>query len=331
MASSRVFLAHQSAFQYWAYHEVHETHKTSCSPAHKDAPSATLLEDASRFIIRQWGEVHVAVADDRSKRKIPNAQLHVRKVPYPSGSFYRIAPDVYVASPELCFLQAAQVLELVPLILYGFELCGTYARTGNLAHTRYQRQPLTSASKIKAYLAKSKGAAGIKRAQRASEYLVDGSASPRESMLTMMMSLPRLLGGFGMPKPQLNYAIKTNMLDPRKSGELLTLHGDIVWPKAHIIVEYDGPQHGQLDNHSLDKQRDHLLLDAGFETIRFTDDRIKKPEEIARLAATINKRAQLRRPKSSLETDRRKLDLQHQLLHDCDLPWLHYEEDYFLN
>ena len=125
-----------------------------------------------------------------------------------------------------------------------------------------------------------------------------------------------------MPKPQLNYGIPVDLPDPQNPSKQLVLHGDIVWPEARLVVEYDDEQHGRQDNHASDKQRDHLLLDAGFEVVRFTDQSIRSGAELERLARTINRKAHLRKPTSQLQWDSSKEALLDELLNRSDLPWL---------
>lgn len=90
------------------------------------------------------------------------------------------------------------------------------------------------------------------------------------------------------------------------------------------MVEYDGLQHGMTDNHSIDKQRDHLLLEAGYEVVRFTDKSIRTGLELERLARTINRKAHLRRPASALQWDAEKERTLDELLFQSDPPWIQH-------
>ena len=354
MTAPRIFITHQSACKYWIHRDLYEAHESRAKPTATDTQSAAALKDARSLIIGldEREPLHVTVSDIANHHLINGAVIHRRDVPYPDWSFRRIRPDIFVASPELCFLNAATVLPFNALVLYGMELCGTYARTEAMdaswrtdasrnrgitseapyayaasepyyaSTTRYKRNPLTTAQKIEAYLDKSTGAAGIKAAKQACQYLLDGSASARESVLATIMTLPPRLGGFGMPTPDLNYGIEVNLLSKLCAGQKITLHGDVVWRYARLVVEYDGAQHGLIDNHTADKQRDHLLLEAGYEVVRFTDKSIRSSLELERLARTINRRAHLHRPVSALEWDARKERTLDELLFHSDPPWL---------
>ena len=356
MAAPRIFITHQSACKYWIHRDLYETCESRAKPADADTQSAMAINDARSLIIGldERELLHVTVSAIANQHLINGAIIHRRDVPYPDWSFRRIRPDVFVASPELCFLNAAAILPFNALVLYGMELCGTYARTESIYDSRhaseiegeriasefqhastasgysstnparYKRTPLTTVQKIEAYLDKSEGAAGIKAARQACRYLLNGSASARESVLATIMTLPPRLGGFGMPAPNLNYGIEVNLLSKICAGKKITLHGDIVWRYARLVVEYDGLQHGMIDNHSIDKQRDHLLLEAGYEVVRFTDKSIRSGLELERLARTINRKAHLRRPASALQWDTRKERTLDELLFRSDPPWIQH-------
>ena len=185
MTTPRIFLSHQTAFAYWVHRDVWETRKTRSVPTASDKQSVITLKDTRHLIIalNDKQPIHASVCSSSNIFESEGIVLHYRSVPYPDWSFRRINKDTFVASPELCFLQAASILPFNALVLYGMELCGTYARTKEIGGTRYKREPLTSARKIAAYLGKSQGANGIKQALKASAYLMDGSASPREAVL----------------------------------------------------------------------------------------------------------------------------------------------------
>lgn len=323
MIPPRIFLSHQTASKYWLRRDLNGTKKTRAIPAPSDTQSSTALHDARRLVLglEEDETLHALVSDERNAHVMKSVALHRCNTAYPSWSFRQINRDTFVASPELCFLEAATYLPFEALVLYGMELCGTYARISN-EETRYKRKPLTSKQKIAAYLDKSKRAYGAKKAKKACRYILDGSASPRESVLAFVMMYPHCLGGFGMPAPLLNHEIQVNLPSKVHFGEKQILHGDIVWREANLIVEYDGSQHGIEDNHVSDKKRDHLMLEAGYDVVRFTDKSIRSGTELERLARTINRKAGLNRRKESLRWDFEKSKLLSELLFRSDPPWL---------
>ena len=72
---------------------------------------------------------------------------------------------------------------------------------------------------------------GKAKAKRALKYVIDGSLSPMETMVYMLLCLPVMLGGYGLPKPEMNSIIE---LDEEKSKE----YNKIIVKKAILIDKY---------------------------------------------------------------------------------------------
>ena len=75
----------------------------------------------------------IMVDDPAKRRNTPEQVCHVWAGPLPERSFVDIGHGVYVASPALCFVQAAAKLSFFELTELGYELCGKYSRTPGMA------------------------------------------------------------------------------------------------------------------------------------------------------------------------------------------------------
>lgn len=169
----------------------------------------------------------------------------------PEGAFADAGLEFLISTPEFCFLQMARDLSLAQLIMLGYELCGSYAMVEGTAWdgagaegkaVMRKRSPLTSVEKLRSFVAKADGAYGRKKALRAVKYILDGSASPRETALAMLLCLPYGLGGFGLPAPKLNYRIDIGKrAAPMADREYCVC--DLYWPQQKIAVEYDSDLH----------------------------------------------------------------------------------------
>ena len=82
---------------------------------------------------------------------LDDVHLHGSSYPYRSGSFLRIDHGVIVSCPELCFLQLAQSLDLLPLIQAGCFLCGTSASIPRCRRA-YGTNPVDKPSTHRRYL-----------------------------------------------------------------------------------------------------------------------------------------------------------------------------------
>lgn len=93
------------------------------------------------------------------------------------------------------FVRAAQVL---------CDFAGTYRYVPHSAKVRYGTKPLLTRRSFLAYLAKVNARKGVGRARRVVEAAFDRAASPMETVLALMLTLPVRVGGFGLPRPRLN-------------------------------------------------------------------------------------------------------------------------------
>lgn len=186
------------------------------------------------------GLVHLVVADAASRGKAERIAYHVWNGP--DRSFARVAPGVYASAPEACFLQLATVLPLVDLVLLGFELCGTYALDPKDPEGfRTRDRPLATVAALARFASKMEGAHGCKRARRALRYVMDGSASPMESVLAMLLCLPSSLGGYGLRRPRLNCEVVVDGAVGR--ARRIVRRCDLYWPEARLAVEYESDAH----------------------------------------------------------------------------------------
>ena len=165
---------------------------------------------------------------------------HTLTIDAPSGSFLKVSKDVVVCSPEFCFLQMAVQLELPQLIMLGYEFCGMY--TVPSAGNMMKRDAITTVQRILAFVNKMPGVPGHKKAVRALCHIQNGAASPMETRLTMLLTMPYRFGGYGLPSPELNRVIV-----PTKHARATTNKNhyrcDLYWPEKKLDVEYDSDAH----------------------------------------------------------------------------------------
>ncbi|MCL2826695.1 MAG: endonuclease domain-containing protein, partial [Eggerthellaceae bacterium] len=198
-----------------------------------------------------------------------------------------------VASPELCFLQMAKEMPFVELIELGFELCGLYSlpkteredtKPGTVNKGFKELKPRTDVKRLSAFLGRISGMRGQRPASRAVEYILDGSASPMETKLTMLLSLPYRLGGYNLPMPELN-----DNIDPskraRRSASQSSFACDLCWPEANLVAEYDSDMfHEGPRRISKDSKRRNTLIATGLQVITITKDEVYVINEFEKLA-----------------------------------------------
>lgn len=171
-----------------------------------------------------------------------------------------------VCSPELCFVQMATLWNLPKLIELGFELCGTYDLSDNSYRTC---TPLTSVEKLTEYANSLNKTYGKRKATRALRYVANGSASSRETILAMLLTLPYRMGGYGLKQPLLNHRIDLGRRERRIAGKSY-LVCDLYWPEAKLDVEYDGGHHEDPEQMLKDSMRRDALLSMGITVLTVT-------------------------------------------------------------
>lgn len=170
--------------------------------------------------------------DPLNSASLTSADSPFRETPCSAGTraFFSPAPHLLLSKKPPC------VLSWTPLFS-GFELCGTYQQQTLATSTVYGTQPLTSVRKIRGFLERNSRLFGAQRARAAASYLVDGSASPRETQAALLLGLPAFYGGYGLGMPSMNYEISCTPQATAISGRR-TLRCDLFWPEASIAVEY---------------------------------------------------------------------------------------------
>lgn len=119
------------------------------------------------------------------------------------------------------------------------DFAGTYRYVPGTDDVRYETKPLLSRSSFSTYLDEVDARKGASRARRVAALAFDGAASPMETMLALMLTLPVELGGFGLPRPQLNGEIPVDQ-ELRELVSQEAIFADLLWRDARLAVEYYG-------------------------------------------------------------------------------------------
>ncbi|MBR3003577.1 MAG: hypothetical protein IKH67_00725 [Lachnospiraceae bacterium] len=183
--------------------------------------------------------------------------------------------DIYIASPEYCFLMFAAKLPLHLLIELGNNLCASYAYDPKAELKQSFREPVTNSLSIKQYVSAATNNPGFRMAERAAKYLCDGSNSPMETKLAVMLVLPLFEGGYNLTGFEMNKKIILS----RAAIESLGTEScccDIVWGTECVVIEYDSNlTHLEVNQHQYDNAKSNALTNTGYITFRFTSQDIK--------------------------------------------------------
>jgi len=270
-----------------------------------------LKEWSKQNYLRLSKPLHIMVGEKSDTIRMRNFQSHVSSIKLPFGSFIEVDKNLAVCSPELTFLQMASKLSLVGLIQLGYELCGTYRidRTNTPERGFRDDIPLTSIDKLTSYINKVEGFKGIKNARRALGFICMNSASPMETVLAILLCLPYRMGGYSLPKPSLNSAIKV------PSTSHIEYKCDLFWPKTKVAVEYDSDAyHTGSDRINQDAIRRNALLAAKINLIIVTRKQIYATNAMNNIAYNISKLVGKRTQNVPSDFAKRQTALKSQLL-----------------
>lgn len=213
---------------------------------------------------------------------------------FPAGAFVAVDEGFLLASPALCYLQLAGSLSVSQAVLLGLELCGTASPRSErcLNDVRSpkgnrRQAPLARPSDLRCMVDSLPGVHGRKIAARALRFVVAGSASPMESALCTMLSLPYSLGGCSLPLPELNYRIDIPRSQQAVFGRT-HYRCDLYWPGGRVCVEYDSDMfHTGSERIARDSKRRNALLSMGISVVTVTKRQLMSDIELDEIARTV--------------------------------------------
>lgn len=232
--------------------------------------------------------VHVLVGNAASRVRSESVTSSIWGA-LPEKSIIEGGTDFLMSSPEFCFLQLASKMSLNELILLSFELCGTYCLVDG-APAKRRTMPLTSITALRTFAEAVPRAPGRAKALRALRYGMDGSASPMETVLAMLLCLPHALGGYGLERPKLNYRIDVSP-SMRKLADRAYCECDLCWPEAALCVEYDSRlYHTDPERQESDARRRNTLASLDFTVVTVSRGQVMNGAAFNRLAHQLAKK-----------------------------------------
>ena len=326
MSLRKYYITDDLAFRLWR--RAREARKEFAVPTRAAfAPSFPVADDwiALASYLDSWGvgRPYSFLVSDSSQRRVSQngfSSVLCQNVPE-HHSFMRIVDPaleafgfaLYIASPELNFVQMASRFTLVQAIGYGFELCGWYT-PDECARLSPNRLPaVANAQKLIAFAEDARSVDGVVKARRAARHVLDNAASVKETEVAMMFTLPRRLRGFAVVRPELNYSIDPESRDrPFVSQDSYEV--DLYWPDARVGVEVQTNKHhgngaGLGDKWIRDARRRNTLQYFGNTIIEATPGDFSSALGLAGLAEQVCKLAGFRIRPGQFDVDLPQLAL----------------------
>lgn len=216
-----------------------------------------LVDDAQRAGTAEV-PFHLLVPSKEHAHTRKDVVRHVWSRRLPPRALIRMYPHILVVGPELlfCELAARADFDELDLALIGFELCGTYLideRMDEGFHTF--DDPMTSSRKIARFIERMGSFRGIRKARAALRLVHDGSHSPMETVMCLLLAGPRRIGSMGFGPVALNHEVDTSD-GPRRI--------DAAFLGYNVGLEYKGRAYHGPDRTKRDDRRQNKLVGCGF-------------------------------------------------------------------
>ena len=225
-----------------------------------------LRQSTDAFDVQPW---HLLFPDKAGTRSSALLSRHRTSLSFPRCSFIEVAPNLFVCSPELVFVQLSASLSLGELLALGYELCGCYPRSYR-PHDAFVRRPLTTPERLGAYAARLQNAHGAKQARVAAKQIRPRSASIMETEFAAAAFTSEVHGGLGIAPSLINASIQLS----RKASSIAgcpTMTCDFYWPAANFGIEYNGRAfHADATAQDRDSRKRDGLITDGIEIMTVT-------------------------------------------------------------
>lgn len=197
-------------------------------------PETCALARAACGIGAEVLKLHVLVPKDGMRRSSHGLACHVWS-DLDSAFFYKIAPDVYLSTPEFLFLQMAARADFENRYMLASELMGSYALDARSPSGVVARLAPCSREELVGYLSVNGPRRGCSPLLRVAELVLPGARSPKEAELGALLALPRRLGGRGVRMLELDHEI------------VLSADARIIAGRSSLFADcYMGPEPPQL-------------------------------------------------------------------------------------
>lgn len=110
-----------------------------------------------------------------------------------------------------------------------------------------------------------------------------------ESRFALALCLPTRLGGFGLPKPELNAAIPLDEVAAKIAGQSIC-RGDLVWEylKLLLVMEYQSREYHDIrEKYGADYGRQLALQSMGHDVRFVTSTQLASIEQMTELARVV--------------------------------------------
>ncbi|MCH3949283.1 MAG: hypothetical protein LKE43_11215 [Olsenella sp.] len=153
------------------------------------------------------GKFQVMVPEQNARIRSKAVQNTIYTQGLPAKPVIEVEDGAQIPCPELLFVELGTIMSPVVQLLVGLELCGRYSRCGadpRNGPVTFGVKPVTTARKIRAFLAQASDVAGLEQSRRVAEWLMDEAWSPQESIVDALARMPLYELGYELGELRLN-------------------------------------------------------------------------------------------------------------------------------
>lgn len=304
-------LSHGSALAFWRVMRDGGTPEVEgrATFGSRSLQGSELVDRARRLCRIEMGQpLHACVARSHERARVSGITSHVWRGAMDAKRVLEIERGLSVCRPEVAYVQLATTLDEIDLAILAYELTGTYyLRHWDEGGGISNAQALTTIEDLASYASscRAQGVRGGSKALQALRHAREGSNSPVETQIALLMALPRSMGGFGLRGFELNKAVRLSANGAALLGRD-RLRPDIVIRAIRLALEYDSNErHLDRVTHARDARRRAALAASGYEVLTITRGQLASFEELETIMELIARRLGMRRRRMKSDSGQR--------------------------
>lgn len=247
--------------------------------------SRTRLQRHPQLLDSLTQPLHLIVATRENRRPSVQATCHLLVSPTGYYPALRVERGVFCSTPAFTFLQMASELDGPSLLFLGMELCGRYGIDQN--DRLFLRTQTCSPTELVDCARQMQRVRGRRQALEVAPLVVGDSASPMETALTLILSQPIEMGGFGLPVPELNKSIPVRG-SARRLWDDDFIAPDMLWEEGKLALEYDSSLHHSSEHRrARDSTRRDVLVEMGYRVVSVNGEHLRTPRAMENIAGIV--------------------------------------------
>lgn len=182
-----------------------------------------------------------------------------------------MTPGIFITDEAFTFVLAAEWMDRIEYLEYGYEVCGDYSMRLNPADHYTEQPATTSKDEITELLDRHPGKPGATCARLALRHIYDHSASPMETASAIALSLPTSEGGVGIRGIELNKPLEIPQhLWHCAKARTLKIDALVTYKRRELGIEYKGGFHDEFERKGADAEREAVLSQMGYRIVTLT-------------------------------------------------------------